>query len=56
MYACSTHSSMTISLEVHTNIKLQGCVMKVFHSSFGTLHYYLNSMKTHECQPDITTY
>lgn len=36
---------MTISLEVHTNIKLLGCVMKVLHSSFSTPHYYLNHMK-----------
>lgn len=36
---------MTVGLEVHTNIKLLGCVMKVLHSSFSTPDYYLNHMK-----------
>lgn len=41
MYVCSTHGSVTISLEVHANIKLLGCMMEVFHSSFGTFHCHL---------------
>lgn len=44
MQVCSTHSSMTIGLKVHADIKLLGCVMKVLHSSFSTPHYDLNHM------------
>lgn len=36
---------MAIGLEVHTNVKLLGCVVKVLHSSLCTPHYYLSDSK-----------
>ena len=32
---------MGVGLEVNTNVKLLGCMVKVFHSGLGTPHYHL---------------
>lgn len=36
---------MAIGLEVHANIKLLGCMVKVLYSSFSAPHYYLSGIK-----------
>lgn len=39
---------MSICLEVHTNIKLQSCMMEVLHTGLCALHYHLHQIKVYE--------
>ena len=46
------HSSMSVGFEVHPDVELDGHMVDVFHSSFGSAH--LHALLFHEdCRPTV---